>query len=285
MDSFIIVDSGSTKSDWLFLRGDCCLAQIRLAGMNPHFTSPTEMQSEIERGVPEHLRLRAWTHLCFYGSGCTPGTIQSMTDTLRSSFNIRHLSVESDLVGAARALWGTGPGIACILGTGSATGFYDGTTITHRSPSLGYILGDEGSGAHLGKLLVNAVLKHQVPPQIEQCFDQYVRAIISVKEGLEPAIIDRVYHAPFPNRFLARLSPFLKEHISEEWARDLTLQAFRLFLAHNVRPLGAAPSVGFVGSIAHCYQDILLQAASLEGMTISQIIQSPLAGLKQYHVH
>ena len=181
------------------------------------------------------------------------------------------------MLAAARGLCGHEAGIACILGTGSNSCFYNGEEIVNNISPLGFILGDEGSGAVLGKLLVGDILKNQLPPAIKEAFLKQF--------GLTaPEIIDRVYRQPFPNRFLASLSPFLAQHLEEPAIRSLVLNSFIAFLRRNVMQYDYKQyPVHFIGSVAHCYKEVLQEAAQTTGIQIGKILQSPMEGLIQYH--
>ena len=187
------------------------------------------------------------------------------------------VEVGSDLLAAARALCGDSPGIACILGTGSNSCLYDGKGIVKSISPLGFVLGDEGSGAVLGKLLVGDVLKNQLPAALQEAF--------WAESGLTPAIImEKVYKGSFPNRFLASLSPFLLRHMEEPAIRDLVSNSFRAFFARNVMQYDYwEHPVYLTGSIAWYYQDILKDVAREFELRLGTIVQSPVQGLIHYH--
>ena len=181
------------------------------------------------------------------------------------------------MLAAARGLCGYEAGIACILGTGSNSCFYNGEEIVNNISPLGFILGDEGSGAVLGKLLVGDILKNQLPPAIKEAF-------LKQFDLTAPEIIDRVYRQPFPNRFLASLSPFIAQHLEEPGIRQLVLDSFIAFFRRNVMQYDYTQyPAHFIGSVAHCYKEILQEAAQETGIRIGKILQSPMEGLIQYH--
>lgn len=273
----LVVDSGSTKSDWLFLSQGEVLADLHLGGMNPYFRTATDTQGEILSILPERLRAIPLRSLYFYGAGCTSAKIDSVRAMLQACFKVEDITVCSDMLGAARALCGHERGVACILGTGSASCLYDGERIAHSIPSLGYILGDEGSGASLGRLLLGEVFKNRLPVGIKESFVER----FGMDEG---DVEERVYRQPLPNRFLARVSTFLSEHISETWAHDLLFQEFRRFFVRCVKPYNQASDVAFAGSIAWFYRDILSEVAEGEGIRLGKIIRRPIEGLLKYHV-
>lgn len=274
----LIADSGSTKTDWCLTEDNGrILQQIKTGGINPVFLSDEELcdaTRDVARQV-EDIRPEA---IRFYGAGCIPTQTERVRRALKQAFTgTEDVEAASDMLGAARALCGRRAGIACILGTGSNSCFYDGENIVANVSPLGFILGDEGSGAVLGKLLVGSLLKNQLTPGLKEAFlEQY---------ALTPAdIIERVYRRPLPNRFLASLSPFLAAHLEDAGVHQLVLDAFRDFLRRNVMQYDwQAHDVHCCGSIAFHYKKILAEAAVSLGIRIGQIIQSPMEGLVRYH--
>ena len=225
--NILIADSGSTKTDWCVAEDGKILRRIKAGGINPVFLSDEELcdaTRDVARQV-EDIRPEA---IHFYGAGCIPTQAERVIRALRQAFPAAdRVEVASDMLGAARALCGRQAGIACILGTGSNSCSYDGENIVANVSPLGFILGDEGSGAVLGKLLVGSLLKNQLAPGLKEEFLE--------RYALTPAdIIERVYRRPLPNRFLASLSPFLAEHLEDEGIHRLVLDAFRDFLRRNV---------------------------------------------------
>ena len=207
--TILIADGGSTKTDWSIVSGNREIDRIRTGGINPFFQTEEEISAEIRDNlIPRIRESDSVGAVYFYGAGCA---FTEKNEIIRRSVT-RYLPVPvevgSDLLAAARALCGDSPGIACILGTGSNSCLYDGKGIVKSISPLGFVLGDEGSGAVLGKLLVGDVLKNQLPAALQEAF--------WAESGLTPAIImEKVYKGSFPNRFLASLSPFLLRHIEE----------------------------------------------------------------------
>ena len=276
--SILIADSGSTKTDWCLTEDNGrILQQIKTGGINPVFLSDKELELEIKELARQVEDIRPEA-IHFYGAGCIPTQTERVIRALRQAFPAAdEVEVASDMLGAARALCGRRAGIACILGTGSNSCFYDGEHIVANVSPLGFILGDEGSGAVLGKLLVGSLLKNQLTPGLKEAFlEQY---------ALTPAdIIERVYRRPLPNRFLASLSPFLAAHLDDAGVHQLVLDAFRDFLRRNVMQYDwQAHDVHCCGSIAFHYKKILAEAAVSLGIRIGQVIQSPMEGLVRYH--
>lgn len=278
----LIADGGSTKIEWCLLVNQTVIKHFVTRGLNPVMLTKEEITDRLEIDLSGELspwrdELRT---VYFYGAGCIPGEISDMMrEAIRPIVGPRpDIDVNNDLLSAARALCGSHSGIACILGTGSNSCYYDGEAIIDNISPLGFILGDEGSGTVLGRQLICDVLKHQLP--------DYICAEFLSQYKLDAhKIIRRVYRDPSPNRFLASLSPFLHEHLDIPEIRHLVKHQFELFFKRNVSNYRRYndTSVNFVGSIAFFYQDILHEAADEAGYTIAKIIRSPMDGLIQYH--
>ena len=244
----LIADSGSTKTDWCIVFNGTLIKRIGTKGINPFFQSEEEIQQELTASLLPQLPEGTINSVYFYGAGCTPEKAPVLRRAIADSLPvIGNIKANSDMLAAARGLCGHEAGIACILGTGSNSCFYNGEEIISNISPLGFILGDEGSGAVLGKLLVGDVLKN-------------------------------------PNRFLASLSPFLAQHLDEPAIRTLVLNSFIAFLRRNVMQYDYKQyPAHFIGSVAHCYKDILQEAAQQTGIQVGKILQSPMEGLIQYH--
>ncbi len=214
-------------------------------------------------------------HIEFYGAGCaSPDKIALVSQALEKLFpQCADISVSSDLLGAAIATCGERPGIACILGTGSNSCQFDGKEIVRNTPSLGYILGDEGSGATLGRVLVSDCLKNQLPSHICQAFlSEY---------GLhQAAILDQVYRQPMANRFLASLTPFLHKYRTEPAIHTLLVTQFKRFFKRNVvSSYDTTLPIHFIGSVAYYFREELTEAAEHYGLHIGHILRAPMEGL------
>ncbi len=276
----LIADSGSTKTDWCVVEDGVLLQQIFTKGTNPFFQSEKEISDEIATALLPQLKTNELDAVYFYGAGCGfPDKISMVHRAIAKYLSVKdEVNVNTDMMAAARSLCGQEPGIACIMGTGSNSCYYDGENIVANVSPLGFILGDEGSGACLGKLLVGDILKNQMTPGLKE---KFLRQF-----GLTPAdIIDRVYRKPFPNRFLASLSPFLAQNLSKPCVRALVLDSFKSFLKRNVMQYEAYRyrKVHFVGSVAFYYKEVLEEAAGEMGIRTGTIIRSPMKGLVEYH--
>lgn len=275
----LIADSGSTKTDWAAVEEGKIISRIQTKGMNPFFQTEEEMTKELENVLLPQLEQKLVTSAYFYGAGCTVEKSPIVAEVLRRTLKItQNVEVHSDMLGAARGLCGRDHGIVCILGTGSNSCLYDGQGLIANVSPLGFILGDEGSGAVLGKLLVGDLLKNQLGEDLKEKFlKQY---------NLTPAeIIDRVYRKPFPNRFLASLSPFIAENIHIPAIRKLVKDSFLAFLRRNVMQYEKHQiyKVNFIGSIAYYYKEILTEAVEECALHMGKIMRAPMEGLIEYH--
>lgn len=273
----LIADSGATKTDWCLLQQGEILHRFNTKGISPIFQTEDEITIEIKEHVYPHMKDKMPDAIYFYGSGCIPEKTEEVKSALQSSFPIEKVEVYSDLVAAAHSLCANEPGIACILGTGSNSCEWNGEKITNQVSPLGFILGDEGSGASMGKLLVGDVLKNQLSAELKEKFlKQY---------DLNTAIIiENVYRKPFPSRFLASITPFLLQNIENDVVKNIVDKSFTDFFQRNVMQYEYKnKKVNFVGSIAHYYAAILKEVAVKKEIRVGKIIQSPMEGLIEYY--
>lgn len=279
----LIVDSGSTKTDWCFAESSDVYVLVHTDGINPVVQSYDEILSVVQeqmlpRAKQQSLDLASLEEVYFYGAGCTPELKAVVENALRVAVGEKpSVYVDSDLLAAARALCGTDSGIACILGTGSNSCYYDGEEIKEHTPALGYILGDEGSGAVLGRNFINGILKGTLSQNLRDEFlEEY--------QTSQADIIDKVYHSATPNRFLASLSKFILSHIDDDCLETLVVGNFENFIISNIRNYSEAkPVINAVGSVAFLYRKQLEQAAMSQGYELGKILKSPLEGLLDYH--
>ena len=273
----LIADSGSTKTDWVVVEDNSLANSFCTKGINPYFQSFEEIRDEIEVNLIPQLTGISVDAVYFYGAGCNVDKAHIVRDAICYCMKTAYVNVYSDLLAAVHSTCGCSAGIACILGTGSNSCFFDGERIVKNVPPLGFILGDEGGGATLGRLLVSEILKGLMP-------DDLSRAFFS-KYGLTQAdILDRVYRHPFPNRFLAGFSPFLHEHIDVPELRTIAFQNFVSFFTRNVLQYDYKRyEVNFVGSVAYHYKDILKEAAEAVNVRTGKIVKNPISGLVDYY--
>lgn len=278
--AILIADSGSTKTDWICLTGDDESTQIEVqtVGLNPFHVSDNEIRGVLIHDVVPQLGDSKVEAVYFYGSGVRPEVEARVEGLLRESFpDAKTVQAHSDLLGACRALCGDEAGIACILGTGANSCVYDGKKIVHNTPALGYILGDEGSGAVLGKHLLHDLYTGVLPHNLRLTFEKEM--------GLELSeIINKVYREPQANRFLASLSEFIHRHLDEEGIRQMVYNTFSDFINYHVSRYGRHDlPLSFVGSIAFYYQEQLQLIVQMLGYPMGTILKSPLQGLVAYH--
>ena len=269
----LIADSGSTKTDWALVPSS---QFFTTPGINP-FHQSKRMIRETLAGISQSVRHNVRC-VVFYGSGVTPEQETAMFELLREAFpQAETVEAHSDLLGAARAVCGHKEGIASILGTGANSCLYSGERIVRNTPALGYILGDEGSGAVLGRRFLNALYKGYLSDKIKQEFE--------AETGLTmAAVIQRVYREPLANRFLASLSEFIHRHTDEEAVRSLVISNFEDFFLKNILPYDRRDlPVSFVGSIAWHYQEELREAARRQDFCVGTVLKSPIEGLVAYH--
>ena len=276
----LIADSGSTKTDWCYGTEISNCKIIQTEGINPFHQSAEKIESIICQGLIPQLGfpLKRCTAIYFYGAGCLPPKTESIIHVLQNNFPDADIAVDTDLLGAARALCKDNAGIACILGTGSNSCLYDGKQIIQNISPLGYILGDEGSGADLGRRLVADCLKEELSQPLRDRF--FARFQLSREQ-----ILQAVYKEPFPNRFLASLSPFVAENLDEPEIRLLAVNAFTSFFRRNVLHYPQGETVHMVGSVAYYYRPVLLEVARSLSLTVGKILSAPVTELVKYHLN
>jgi N-acetylglucosamine kinase-like BadF-type ATPase len=250
--------------------------EIFSVGINPFYQSEAEITDEIQE-ISTQMNGVKISAVYFYGAGCLPEKKAMVAAALTQIFHNADIEVNTDLLAAARALFGANAGIACILGTGSNSCFYDGERIAKNVSPLGFILGDEGSGAVLGKKLIGNLLKNQLPKELcERFFERY--------QTTSAQIMEAVYKRPFPNRYLAQFTQFLYEYKQEKPIFELIYSSFSDFFRRNVQQYDYANyEVSLVGSVAFYLEEILRKAATDNQISIGKIIKSPMEGLIKFH--
>lgn len=276
----LIADSGSTKTDWRLVANDGRIHVIQTDGMNPYYQSVDQMVTTLSAQLVPHLPESVHADVFFYGTGCTgPSVNQTVVDALRQGLSgLQKIEVHSDMLGAARAASGHEPGIVCILGTGSNACCYDGNQITRGIQSLGFWLGDEGSGGYLGKTLVRDFFQERLPADLREAFHR--------RYALDrPALLANAYQKPFPNRYFASFTPFLAHYLAHPYTIELVTDAFVLFLTTYVQRFPEAREwpVCFVGSIAYYFADPLRRAVRQTGLMLGHIVKAPAERLVDFH--
>lgn len=274
----LIADSGSTKTDWFIETDDKRLHFFTTKGVNPFYQTYSQIAKMLQDELLPELINSTTKEIYFYGAGCS---FPDKKEIVKKAFQatLKHktkIELNSDLVGAARALCGNEEGIACILGTGSNSCHWNGKEIVKNVSPLGYILGDEGSGAVLGKLFIADLLKNQLPTSLsQQFFDEH--------NTTYETIMNEVYKQPFPNRSLAKYAYFLHKNKGNATIHQLIKKNFHAFVKRNLVQYPQNLPVNFVGSIAVAFQDILSEVLSENNFKIGKIIQKPIEELVAYH--
>ncbi len=276
--TILIADSGSTKTDWVLCNNGNVTAHVKTQGLNPTIQSTEEILSVLEAELAGEIAPDAPEKIYFYGAGCAYDLANSRMElAITSIFTTKDIYINSDLLGAARALCGHEEGIACILGTGSNSCLYNGKDIVENTPSLGYILGDEGSGAHLGRQLVSDCIKKQLPKDIREKFMQQYNLDVA-------SILEKVYHSPLPNRWLGSLTPFIIEHRKNADIRAMVTNCFTQFFKRNVMVYRHSwLPIHIIGGIGISFSEEIKEAAESLGLSIGNIFESPIKGLINYH--
>jgi N-acetylglucosamine kinase-like BadF-type ATPase len=275
----LIADSGSTKTEWCLVNTETRMfTTCHTTGINPIYQDKEAIQQLLEQEYS--LPVTALRSIYFYGAGCINDQLKVMLQKILSKhFRCQSISVQSDLMAAARSLCQNQEGIACILGTGSNSCFYNGQEIARHVSPLGYVLGDEGSGAVIGKKFMSDLLKKQLPDVIaDRFFEKY---------ALSPdQVLEQVYKKPFPNRFLAQFTRFIHDNLHEDSLRKLVKDSFTEFFSRNIRqyPEAYKLPVHFTGSVAWHFKDILQESADESGFRTGIITLRPMEGLIQYHL-
>lgn len=276
-----IVESGTTKTSWLFVDKNKNTFEYKTLGMNPYYQTADDIYNSLTESLIPNLSFTTDVDaIYFYGAGCE---LQSQRDVvnngIKRAFPNTLININHDLLAAARALFGDSSGIACIAGTGSNSCLYNGKDVVWNIHSLGLFMGDEGSGGYKGKLLVADYIRKAMPENIREKFE--AKYTDRTKE-----ILDAVYLKPFPSRYLASFMPFITENIKEEYIYNLVYRSFEAEFDNTICRYTDYQKydIAFVGSVAHYCKDVLLEVAAKKGARITNIIQAPLQALVDYHI-
>ena len=274
----LIADCGSTKTDWVLCDAEGVVARTKTQGLNPTHQDSDKIHEILSSELSNEIISQNPDKIFFYGAGCAYELANNrMREALEGIFTTKEIHINSDLLAAARALCRHDEGIACILGTGSNSCFFDGEKIIENTPSLGYILGDEGSGAHLGRQLISDCLKKQLPKELrEKFFEQYNLDLAT--------ILEKTYHSSLPNRWLASFTPFLAEHKNKPEIKALVKKCFKQFFKRNtmIYRRSLIP-IHIVGGVGVNFSDEIKETAESLGLSIGNIVDSPMSGLIEYH--
>jgi len=273
----LIAESSTTRTDWALVEGAEIVEHAYTTGLNPYFQSRREISHSIRLELPEVFFRRKLEHVYFYGAGCAnTEKCKIMESSLVAQFKTP-VTVESDLLGAARGLLVREPGLACILSTGSNSCLYNGLEIEKTVAPLGFILGDEGSGAYMGKRMIADMLKGLAPRDLTEAFFE--------KNNVTPnMLLDEVYSNKLPSKLLSQYSVFLRENLDNSYCYRLVYNALMEFFTRNIISYDyTGIPLSFVGSVCVMYQPILLKVASDFGAQIKKIIRNSMPGLVAYH--
>ena len=276
----LIADSGSTKTAWCLISGNQRVKDITTKGINPFYQTEEEIEAELKNTLCQEIGgENKINSVYFYGAGCADSQINNkLAKTLQQVLKSDKAEVSSDMLGAARGIFKHQKGIACIMGTGSNSAYYDGNEIVKSIPAGGFIIGDEGSGAVLGKTLIADYIKNQMPENILAEFKKFYN-------GTYLDVVNHVYKQPFPNRWLANFTKFMYEKREDDYIHNMIVNSFTLFFNRSIQQLYSWKDmeVGFVGSIAYYFEKELKEAAQKCEITVSEIYQNPIEGLIEYH--
>lgn len=275
----LVADSGSTKTEWRSLDRGIEGKSHFTSGINPFFMNSDEIYDRLTEELKD-LNQRVFSRIFFYGTGCSgEARYNTVRIALNRFFETQEINPASDLLGAARSLCQDEPGIACIMGTGSNSCYYDGKKIAANVSPLGYILGDEGGGAVLGRKLVSAVLKKQVPQHVTDLF-------FEAHKITQAEILENVYMKPFPNRFLGQFSKFINANKDIPELRELVTSSFEEFIIRNILqyPESQHLPVHFTGSIAFHFREMISESLRKYSLSPGVITLSPMENLIKYHV-
>ena len=277
----LIADSGASKTEWACIsrQGGERISFIS-QGYNPNYISGESIVEDIRLNMPESLPEKEVTEIHFYGAGVTPLQYPFMTETLLKVFgNAENVFIAMDTLASCRALLGSEPGFAAILGTGANTCLYDGHDECHNVDSCGFILGDEGSGAYLGKRLITDYIRRNMP--------EHVYSLVGEALGHNnDELLDIIYTRPFPNRFCAQFAKFIRKNTdTDPYFPELVTDAFCKFFERIVTHYEDYRSYTFnaVGSVAFHFRDLLEPVVVKYGMQVGKIVQAPMEGLVEYH--
>lgn len=279
MSHILIADSGSTKTDWSLVKDGKTRKKLITLGINPYFVDETQAVGILDNELKLGKAAKDITAVYFYGAGVkAPENQKLVKSILKNYFNTGTIEVFTDMLGAARSACGLEKGVTAILGTGSNSCYYDGKKVSKQRSSLGYVLGDEGSGTHLGKKVLRYFFYETFDGDLHEAFIN--------KYGSDlPAVLERVYKQPFPNRYLAGFTEFLHEHRGHYMVENILEDSFLEFFNTNLlkyRESWKHP-IHFVGSVAFAFKDVLESIAAHYGLTVGNVAKSPMEGLVQYH--
>lgn len=274
----LIADSGATKAEWCLINNGKKKI-LFTQGISPYFLNTDQVADLVTNELLISLKKITVEHIFYYGTGCAnPENAKSIKTALQRVFPKARVHVNTDLMGAARAVCGREKGIACILGTGSNSCYYNGKAIVKNSPGIGYVLGDEGSGAYLGKKVLQYYLY--------DTFDEDLRARFDAKFVTTPSeILDQVYKKALPNRYMASFALFLAENRGHYMIENIIEDGLNDFFFQHLCKYSEVWKypVNFVGSVAFGFKDVIEQLCSSYEFELGKVLKNPMEGLIDYH--
>ncbi len=268
----LIIESGSTKTDWRFVKSSGVIESIDSMGINPTIQSSGEIRDE-QDNVLRKLSGLEINQIDYYGAGCgNDVSKEKIKNVLSAYFPNVSIQIESDLIAAYKAVFGSDDGITCILGTGSNSALFENEKLIENVKSLGYLMGDEGSGAQIGKQLMQDYFRSNIPPKLDEFMKNYFGKS-------NDQLIKDIYRLKYPNRFFARLvKDIISENSKNSYLLDLVENQIHLFFHNCILKYKHAQEyeIGFVGSIAFYFQDIVREIASNYRLSIRNIIKRPI---------
>lgn len=274
----LVADSGSTKTSWCLKSADKEDIFFNTQGYNPYYLSSSDISESINSSLPKDINKELITEVNFYGAGCSEEKAWIVDDAIKTVFSNATVNIHIDLLAAARSVLGKNAGFVGILGTGTNSCLYNGEKITHIVNSLGFMMGDEGSGGYLGKQLLIAYSRGILPEDLQKSFYETYQLT-------DDDILNEVYSSKMPNTFCASFCIFISEHIKHPFIVEMVESSFRDFFENIVKHYPNYQNYSFncVGSIAHNFLPMLTSVADEFNMKIGNIIRNPLDGLAKYH--
>lgn len=279
MSSLLLVESGSTKTDWCLLRKGKKTLHFRTGGINPYLLSPAEVLSLLETELAWEWDKHPIDAIAYYGAGAgNPTKQQELHETLYTYFRVKKIEVQCDMMAAARGMCGDEKGIVCILGTGSNSCYYNGKKIQDKHASLGYIAGDEGSGNYMGKRVLQYYAYHTFDTELTMAFEQHFGNDVS-------QIVHKLYREPFPNRYLATFVQLLKENRGHFMVENIVEDCLNEFFYHHILKYRQSLKlpIYFTGSVACEFEDVIRTLCDQYELEPGKVEKSPLEGLVKYH--
>jgi len=279
MSSLLLVESGSTKTDWCLLQKGKKTVHFKTSGINPNLQRPADIELLLANELQWNSKKHHADAIAYYGAGTgSDAKKKELQGILRKFFGIKQVDVQCDMTAAARALCGDKKGVVSILGTGSNSCYYNGKKIAEKLPSLGYIAGDEGSGNYIGKRVLQYYAYNTFDAELKMAFEQLYGNDL-------PAIIHKLYHEPFPNRYLATFVALLVQNRGHFMVENIIEDSLNEFFRHHIlkyRQSWKLP-LYFTGSVAYEFEDVLSQLCHQYELELGKIEKSPIDSLVKYH--